>query len=158
MEFDLDRADMGILHVLQTDARNATTESIGERVGLASSTVATRIRNLEDSGVIKGYSPIIDYEKAGFDQRILLTGTIRPDDSGRVLEEASNVANVISVRELMTDEENVHVELVSPTQERAESVVDELNEIGVDVVETRIVKGELERSFNHFGNEYVREK
>lgn len=48
MTVDLDRTDKAILHVLQDDARNVTTEAIGERVGLAASTVANRLSALEE--------------------------------------------------------------------------------------------------------------
>lgn len=155
MSFDLDRVDMGILHALQTDARNATTESIGEQVGLSASAVASRIKNLEEEGVIEGYAPFVDYEKAGFDRHLLIVGTITSEDREGTLEDAITVENVISVTELLTDDENVTIEVVCPSQEHAETVCGELNEIGIQIVNTEIVKRRHNRPFNHFGAEFV---
>ncbi|MFC7080563.1 Lrp/AsnC family transcriptional regulator [Halorussus caseinilyticus] len=53
----LDRTDTGILYLLQRDARSTATEEIGEKVGVAASTVATRIRDLETAGVVTDYKP-----------------------------------------------------------------------------------------------------
>jgi len=106
---DLDRGDMAILHALQDDARNATTESIGERVNLAASTVAARIKNLEENGVITGYEPKIDYETAGFEQRMLLVGSIQGTDE-QIVTAVSDLENVISVRRLLTDEDDLHID------------------------------------------------
>jgi DNA-binding Lrp family transcriptional regulator len=151
---DLDRDDMAILHALQGDARNATTESIGDRVDLASSTVAARINDLEERGIITGYAPAIDYEKAGFERRMLLVGTVTGDDEG-IVDEVSDVENVISVRRLLADEDDLHVELVSRSQERAEELADDLNDLGVEITETSVVVEENGRAFNHLGKKYT---
>ncbi|WP_312908269.1 Lrp/AsnC family transcriptional regulator [Natronosalvus caseinilyticus] len=49
---ELDSVDKGILYLLQEDARNNTTNAIGEQVGVSSSTVANRITKLEENGEI----------------------------------------------------------------------------------------------------------
>lgn len=153
---DLDRDDMAILHVLQDDARNMTTETIGERVDLAASTVATRINDLERRGVITGYAPAIDYEKAGFEQRMILVGTVRSGtDDEAVVAKVSEIENVISVRRLLADENDLHIELVSRSQERAEAVADELHGLGIEITETSLVVEETTRVFDHFGEKYT---
>ncbi|SEQ56592.1 Lrp/AsnC family transcriptional regulator [Natrinema salaciae] len=151
---EIDRIDMAILHALQDDARNATTESIGERVDLASSSVATRINDLEENGVITGYTPVIDYDEAGFEQRLLLVGTVQGDDEG-IVAAVSDVENVISVERLLTDEGDLHIELVSRSQERAEAVTDDLHELGVEITKTSVVVEETNRPFNHLGAKYT---
>jgi DNA-binding Lrp family transcriptional regulator len=151
---DLDRGDMAILHALQDDARNATTESIGERVNLAASTVAARIKNLEENGVITGYEPKIDYETAGFEQRMLLVGSIQGTDE-QIVTAVSDLENVISVRRLLTDEDDLHIELVSRSQERAEAVADELHELGIEITKTSVIVEAAKQSFDHFGEKYT---
>ena len=156
---DLDRDDLAILHVLQDDARNATTEEIGTEVGLAASTVASRINDLEDRGVITGYRPAIDYRKAGFEQRMLLVGTVtdRADVEG-IVSSVSEVENVISVRRLLTDEADLHIELVTDTQERVETVTDELHELGIEITRTSVIVEERTRPFDHFGEKYTTDR
>jgi len=60
----LDERDLVILQALQEDAR-ATFAEIGERVGLAASTVHDRVRKLERAGVIRGYRAEVDAESLG---------------------------------------------------------------------------------------------
>lgn len=61
----IDRIDASILRVLQADGR-ATINDIAERVGLSASPVARRLRRLEESGVITGYSAQIDETLLGY--------------------------------------------------------------------------------------------
>ncbi|HEX9313445.1 MAG TPA: Lrp/AsnC family transcriptional regulator [Actinomycetota bacterium] len=60
----MDERDLVILQALQEDAR-ATFAEIGERVGLAASTVHDRVRKLERAGVIRGYRAEVDAESLG---------------------------------------------------------------------------------------------
>jgi Lrp/AsnC family leucine-responsive transcriptional regulator len=60
----MDDRDRQILSVLQEDAR-ATFAEIGERVGLAPSSVHDRVRKLEQAGVIRAYRAQVDGEALG---------------------------------------------------------------------------------------------
>lgn len=62
----MDDTDIRILKELSQDARLSYRE-IARRTGLAVGTVASRIASLEKSKVIKGYSPVLDAEKLGYD-------------------------------------------------------------------------------------------
>lgn len=152
---NLDRIDRGIIFLLQSDARNVTTEEIGEQIGVAASTVASRIRRLEESGIITGYYPVVDYEKSGFDQHLIVVGTAPPGETDRVVEEILDVHGVVRVRELVTDEENVSVEVVAESQSAVERRIEALNDAGLRVVRTEVIKRDLHRSFDEFGEQYV---
>lgn len=78
----LDDVDKGIVYLLQENARTNTTESIGETVGVSSSTVGNRSTNLEERGVITGYHPTVDYDKAGLDHHMVAIGTVPLEDQG----------------------------------------------------------------------------
>ena len=60
----LDQRDLAILGALQADAR-ATFAEIGQKVGLAASTVHERVRRLERSGAIRAYRADVDPEPLG---------------------------------------------------------------------------------------------
>lgn len=154
----LDRIDQGILFLLQKNARDVTTEEIGERVGVSGSTVAARINQLEERGVITGYWPRVDYAKAGFDQHLLLVGTVPPDRREDAVEAVADVPGVVQVRELATDTENVSVEVVGASQEEIERRIEALNDLGFEVVKTEVLKREFERPFDGFGNQFVSER
>jgi Lrp/AsnC family transcriptional regulator, leucine-responsive regulatory protein len=59
-----DDVDLRILEVLQTDAR-ASYADLARAVSMSASAVAERVRRLEESGVITGYSAVLDPERLG---------------------------------------------------------------------------------------------
>lgn len=60
----LDDLDRRLLDALQRDARAGYAE-LGRLVGLSASAVTERVRRLEESGVITGYTAEIDPERLG---------------------------------------------------------------------------------------------
>jgi len=48
------------------DSRQSIRE-VARKIGVSSGTVASRIKELEDTGIIKRYSALIDYEKLGYE-------------------------------------------------------------------------------------------
>lgn len=60
----LDRLDARILAELQNDGRRAVVE-VAERIGLSGTPCARRIRQLEQQGVIQGYTAILDPARLG---------------------------------------------------------------------------------------------
>lgn len=60
----LDRIDARILDELQRDGRRTVVE-LAERIGLSGTPCARRIRQLEESGIIKGYTAVIDPARLG---------------------------------------------------------------------------------------------
>jgi Lrp/AsnC family transcriptional regulator, leucine-responsive regulatory protein len=61
---DLDRLDVAILAELQRDARQ-TVQQLATAVGLSSTPCWKRVKELEARGVIRGYTAVVDREKAG---------------------------------------------------------------------------------------------
>lgn len=66
MVIELDTIDRHILAVLQENCKLPLVK-IGERVGLSAPSVNERIRKLEESGVIRGYTAVLDAQKLGKD-------------------------------------------------------------------------------------------
>jgi Lrp/AsnC family leucine-responsive transcriptional regulator len=62
----LDEFDRGIIAALQEDARMPVAQ-VAERVALSATPVSRRIKRLEDEGVIRGYAPVLDPRKLGFE-------------------------------------------------------------------------------------------
>lgn len=63
---ELDNVDRHILSLLQENCKLPLAR-IGERVGLSAPSVAERIDKLEKSGVIRGYTAVLDGRKLGKD-------------------------------------------------------------------------------------------
>ncbi|MBS3177005.1 Lrp/AsnC family transcriptional regulator [Candidatus Woesearchaeota archaeon] len=62
----LDELDLKILEQLNNDGRMSYRE-IGRKLRIALGTVASRVKALEQKGIIKGYSVILDHEQLGYD-------------------------------------------------------------------------------------------
>lgn len=66
MTMNLDSVDLRILQLLQENARIANVE-LSKRVHLSAPQCYRRIQKLEQQGVIRGYTAVIDREMLGFD-------------------------------------------------------------------------------------------
>lgn len=73
----IDRLDRRIIDILSVDGRVSWKE-LADRVHLAPSSVADRVRRLEASGVIRGYSARIDRKALGRDVRAVVDVALPP--------------------------------------------------------------------------------
>ena len=92
----LNETDMKILQVLLEDARFSSRQ-IAKRVGVSVGTVLSRIKRMEEDGLIKGYSVLMDHEKLGFELTVVMEITV---SKGRLVEmenEIAKISNVCSV-------------------------------------------------------------
>ncbi|MSQ86569.1 MAG: Lrp/AsnC family transcriptional regulator [Alphaproteobacteria bacterium] len=81
----LDDTDIRLLRILQENARLSNVE-LAERVGLSASPCLRRMRQLEDSGVIKGYMTLIDQNVIGLPVSVFISVTLK-EQSERALDE-----------------------------------------------------------------------
>jgi DNA-binding Lrp family transcriptional regulator len=78
----IDAVDRKILNELLRDSRRSY-RSIARRAGISVGTVLSRIRKLEKTGVIKGYTAILDHEKLGYQLTVVTEITV---SKGKLLE------------------------------------------------------------------------
>jgi Lrp/AsnC family leucine-responsive transcriptional regulator len=74
-ESKLDRLDRDILTVLQTDARISLQE-LSKQVGLSASPCWTRIRRMEEAGVIEGYTVRFCAQAVGLAETVIVQVTL----------------------------------------------------------------------------------
>lgn len=84
----LDDLDLRILALLNEDARKSYRD-VAKDAGASISTVSSHVRRLEAEGVIKGYAPIIDESKVGYDILAIVGVKIH---KGRLLEVQRRIA------------------------------------------------------------------
>ncbi|WP_435176643.1 Lrp/AsnC family transcriptional regulator [Halorussus sp. AFM4] len=148
--YELDDVDKTILYYLQQDARNSTSTDMAEELDIAASTVRNRLARMEEEGVIEQYVPQLDYEKAGFQLRVLFTCTA-PDDAENFGQDVLEQEGVVAVRELLAGTENLHVEAVGTDTDHLTDIADSLRELGLDIVRSDVLKTQLHQPFAHFG-------
>jgi DNA-binding Lrp family transcriptional regulator len=72
---ELNETDKKILKNLLEDARFSSRQ-IAKNVGVSVGTVLSRIKKMEDEGLIKGYSVILDHEKLGYELTVVTEITV----------------------------------------------------------------------------------
>lgn len=68
----MDHIDVKILRCLTKDARMNASQ-ISQRVNLSISAVIERMKKLESSGLIKGYTAVLDEKQAGFNVQAMIS-------------------------------------------------------------------------------------
>ena len=66
----LDRHDIALLTELQRDSRQ-TVQQLAEAAGLSSTPCWKRVKEMEASGIIRGYTALVDREKVGLNLAVL---------------------------------------------------------------------------------------
>jgi Lrp/AsnC family transcriptional regulator for asnA, asnC and gidA len=113
----LDEIDVKILEALQEDARQTYT-AIGKRLGIAHSTVYDRIKKMEQHGIIKKYTTVIDAEKAGMKNiTAIMTVYTDPKESEKTAEKLCEASQVLEVYTSLSEELLIIVKVVAESQE-----------------------------------------
>jgi DNA-binding Lrp family transcriptional regulator len=138
----VDEIDRQILSLLQEEARNNTNAEISDRVGVSPSTIGKRIKRLEEAGIIKGYHPDIDYDRAGLPLRVLFICTTPITDRSDLIQRAIQLPGVVNVKELMNGRENVHIEVVGDHNDEITRLATAIDDLGIAINEEVLVKND----------------
>lgn len=84
----LDDADTAILRALNQDARKSYRD-LAKELGIALSTVSSRVKRLEEQGYVTGYVPVIDPVKLGLDLVVIIGVKIT---AGKLIEGQKRIA------------------------------------------------------------------
>jgi DNA-binding Lrp family transcriptional regulator len=96
---NLDETDVKVLKALTEDAR-LSSRQIAKKCQISVGTALARIKKMEEDGVIKGYTALLDQEKLGYELTVVTEITV---SKGRLLEmenEIARIPNVCSVYDL----------------------------------------------------------
>jgi DNA-binding Lrp family transcriptional regulator len=93
---NLDKTDAQILDLLRKDCR-LSNRKIARTLHMSATLAASRIKNLEDKGIIRGYTAVLDSMKLGYD----ITAVIMVRSNGVYVEDLSSflarVDNIIAL-------------------------------------------------------------
>ncbi|MEM3442894.1 MAG: Lrp/AsnC family transcriptional regulator [Candidatus Bathyarchaeia archaeon] len=90
---NLDETDVKILKTLISDAR-LSSRQIAKECKISVGTVLSRIKKMEEEGIIKGYSALLDHEKLGYELTVVCNITV---SKGRLLEVENEIARLPNV-------------------------------------------------------------
>jgi DNA-binding Lrp family transcriptional regulator len=89
----LDETDVKILKILTSDAR-LSSRQIANQCRISVGTVLSRIKRMENDGIIQGYSVLLDHEKLGYELTVVSEITV---SKGRLLEVENEIARLPNV-------------------------------------------------------------
>lgn len=89
----LDETDVKILKSLTADAR-LSSRQVAKQCNVSVGTVLARMKKLENEGVVKGYSALLDQEKLGYALTVVTEITVA---KGRLLEVENEIARLPNV-------------------------------------------------------------
>jgi len=119
----LDSLDWNILQALQGNAKQTYME-IGRRFGVAHSTVYDRIRRMEENGVIKKYTAVLDMEKIGVKYiTAIMTVFTDPKESENVAKKLSESEEVLEVSTSLSEELLIIAKVVAKDQDDLHSFI-----------------------------------
>ena len=144
-KFKLDEIDHQILDMLIDNTRIPFTD-IAKKLLISAGTVHVRVKKMEDAGLIKGSSLILDYNKLGY-SFIAYVG-IYIDNTSQikfVIERINEIPNV-TVAHITTGKFNIYAKIRAKSTNDAKDIIFKLDDIeGVYRTESMI---SLEESIN----------
>lgn len=120
----IDVTDSKILKLLREDARKSYSD-IGDAIGLSRVAVKNRILAMEEKGVIKGYTTIVDKGLANDSVQFLLDIETKPDCK-------SNMMHILGMKRMihkvynMSGECRIHAEGRAPSLQELNTFTDKL--------------------------------
>ena len=94
--------DTELVNELLGDGR-ASLRSLAEDLDVSVTTVSNHLSDLEDAGVIQGYTPTVDYDAAGYDVTAVMQLKVEGDALGEITETLRDHDQMMSVYEVTGD-------------------------------------------------------
>ncbi|MFH0848870.1 MAG: Lrp/AsnC family transcriptional regulator [archaeon] len=92
----LDKTDVKILENLLLDAR-LSSRQIARKTGVSVGTVIAKTRRMEQNGIIKGYSAILDHEKIGYELTVVTQINVSKGKLVEIEKAIGKIPNVCAV-------------------------------------------------------------
>ncbi len=124
----LDDVDLRLLAALQRDGRAAYAE-LGRTIGLSASATTERVRRLEESGVITGYTCEVDPEKLGLPVAALVRLRY-PNANYRPFHQLLDTTPEIVEAHHVTGEDCFYMKVHVASVEHLEEVIDRFTPYG----------------------------
>ena len=141
----LDEIDHQILDILIDNTRIPFTD-ISKRLLISAGTVHVRVKKMEESGIIKGSSLNLDYEKLGYSFIAYVGVFLQKTSQTQFVLERLNSIPYVTVAHVTTGKFNIFCKIRAKDTSHAKEIIYKIDDIdGVTRTETMI---SLEESIN----------
>ncbi|MCK4757401.1 MAG: Lrp/AsnC family transcriptional regulator [Thermoplasmata archaeon] len=104
----MDKLDYSIINLLNENARKSYRQ-MAKELDVSMSTISNRIRKMEEEEIIKGYIPLIDPQKVGYDLLAVIGMRISHGKMIKVQDKISKTPEVISVYDITGEWDSIIV-------------------------------------------------
>ncbi|CQR48773.1 HTH-type transcriptional regulator Lrp [Haloferax massiliensis] len=94
--------DSDLINALLEDGRRSL-RSLAEELDVSVTTVSNHLRDLEDEGIIEGYTPRVDYDALGYDVTAVMHLKVEGSALSEVTELLADEPQMVSVYEVTGD-------------------------------------------------------
>lgn len=138
--------DRKLVNALLGDGR-ASLRSLGEDLDVSVTTVSNHLQDLEEQGVIEGYSPDVNYHELGYDVTAVLQLKVEGAALPEITDRLSGLRGMVSVYEVTGDHDIVAVGKFEDTDEMNERIKriltdDDVRESNTSVVLNAVVENQ----------------
>ncbi len=125
----------------------ASLRSLGEELDVSVTTVSNHLQDLEEQGVIEGYSPDVNYHELGYDVTAVLQLKVEGAALPEITDRLSGLRGMVSVYEVTGDHDIVAVGKFEDTDEMNERIKriltdDDVRESNTSVVLNAVVENQ----------------
>jgi DNA-binding Lrp family transcriptional regulator len=100
--------DRKLVNALLDDGR-ASLRSLAEELDVSVTTVSNHISDLEEDGIIQGYTPAVDYGKLGYDVTAVIQLKVEGDALPDITDRLQDHRHMVSVYEVTGDHDVVAI-------------------------------------------------
>jgi DNA-binding Lrp family transcriptional regulator len=130
--------DRKLVNALLGDGR-ASLRSLAEDLDVSVTTVSNHLSDLEEGGIIRGYTPKVDYDALGYDVTAILQLKVEGSGLQEVTEELTEHRQMVSVYEVTGDHDIVAVGKFADTDDMNASIKTLLNNPEIKESNTSVV-------------------
>ena len=130
--------DSEILRLLTKDSRQSYRE-LAKQLGISHVSVSSRVKAMEESGIIRGYTSITDPDKMGFYPLCLRISTVQGGNLSKIGDDIAGHPEINVVMRISGDCEILALAMCE-SRESALVLLDKINEIkGIAKAESHVV-------------------
>jgi DNA-binding Lrp family transcriptional regulator len=130
--------DAKLINALLGDGR-ASLRSLAEELDVSVTTISNHLSDLEDQGVIKGYTPVVDYEKLGYDVTAVLQLKVEGAELPSLTDRLQSHKQMISVYEVTGEFDVIAVGKFKDTDDMDATIKELLDDEAVNESNTSVV-------------------
>lgn len=143
----IDETSKKVLEEYLKDSRRSYREA-ARNIGVSSGTVASRIKDMEDKGIIKKYTTLLDYEKLGYELTAITEVIVSQGMMIEVGEQISEINATIGVYNVTGDSDIIIIAKFKTRQTLSDFTKSVLKMPYVVRTKTHVVLNTLKEDFS----------